>query len=113
MAMGRFTARLTWNICSSMSRLGFSRSIRMTSGSTAYTRASRCAVSSMRPDMTSLAQAFLENRGAHGIRVDNDDFEGRVHGPGPAFKAHARDGTLLFLFINQSIRHCALALRIW
>ena len=33
MATGRFTARLTWNICSSTSRLGFSRSIRMTSGS--------------------------------------------------------------------------------
>ena len=33
MAIGRRTARLTWNICSSTSRLGFSRSIRMTSGS--------------------------------------------------------------------------------
>ena len=29
------TARLIWNICSSTSRLGFSRSIRMTSGSIA------------------------------------------------------------------------------
>ncbi len=34
-AIGRFTARLTWNIASSTSRLGFSRSIRMMSGSTA------------------------------------------------------------------------------
>ena len=34
-AIGRRTARLTWNICSRTSRLGFSRSIRMTSGSSA------------------------------------------------------------------------------
>jgi hypothetical protein len=34
-AVGRRTARLTWNICSRLSRLGFSRSMRMMSGSSA------------------------------------------------------------------------------
>ena len=33
MAIGRFTARESWNMFSSMSRLGFSRSMKMTSGS--------------------------------------------------------------------------------
>ena len=33
MAIGRFTARDSWNMFSSMSRLGFSRSMTMTSGS--------------------------------------------------------------------------------
>jgi Bacterial regulatory proteins, tetR family len=45
MAIGRRTARLTWNICSSTSRLGFSRSIRMTSGSSAKICAKRLCIS--------------------------------------------------------------------
>ncbi len=46
--MGRATERLTVNICSRTSRLGLSRSMRMTSGSIARMRSRSSAVSSIR-----------------------------------------------------------------
>ena len=47
MAIGRFTARDSWNMFSSMSRLGFSRSMTMTSGSISAIRRAMPATSWM------------------------------------------------------------------
>ena len=86
-AIGRRTLRDTWNICSSTSRFGFSRSMKITSGSTSTIRAQELRVVADVMDRevavaatllrARRAQAFLENRGANGVRVDDRIRNGR------------------------------------
>ncbi len=76
-AIGRFTARLTWNICSSTSRLGFSRSMRMTSGSMAVDvrEEIRGFIQPQHLRESGLAQPVGEDRRPHRVFVDDHDFQ--------------------------------------
>ena len=91
MAIGRFTARDSWNMFSSMSRLGFSRSMTMTSGSISAMRRAMPVTSWMTVTllMPGLPQAGLDDRGADAVFVDDQDGE-RTCGSCRILRTHAR-----------------------
>ena len=72
-----FTARDSWNMFSSMSRLGFSRSMTMTSGliSAICARDAGDVVDDGHTLMAGLAQPRLDDRGADAVLVDDQDGE--------------------------------------
>ncbi len=78
MAMGRFTARESWNMFSSMSRLGFSKidedDVGLDIGDAA--RDAGHVMDDGQVVVARLAQAGLDHRGPQAVFVDDEDREG-------------------------------------
>src|ERR1700741_1140736 len=103
MATGGRTARLTWNICSSTSRLGFSRSIRMTSGSTAKICAKRLCISLMWTTPVKPASRNPSSRMAARIGLSSTM---TIFGDGSAPIDHSRSGKNIHSTPQAGIKPC-------